>query len=124
MTTMRDVNAWLDTPGGHAFIAECGGRSRALAALVEADRAGRDAAYALNVERQRSGLDPLAADAAMTAVRPRGGPQVAGPTDEVKAAFREPGWRVRAGDDDGAYGPVRWDGQAQGWIDFVNAGRG
>jgi hypothetical protein len=121
MTTLRDVHAWLDTPGGHVFQAECGGRSQALAALIEADQAARDGAYALNQERQRNGLDALPADAAMTAVRPRGGPQVSGRTDDVKAQFRDPSWRVKVGTDEAEHAPVRWDGQAQGWINFVNS---
>jgi len=120
---MGDVRAWLDSPGGHVYVAQCGGYQQALAALVSEHTAMQRDSYELNAERQRQGLRPLAADEAQNAVRPRGGPVVSGDADGIRRQFRDPSWRVGIATDDSKSLPVRWDPQAQRLISFVAASR-
>ena len=123
MTSLNDVHAWLNSPAGHAYQAECGGYSAALSALITANQRETSAAYEFNQERQRNGQDALPASAALMAVRPRGGPSLAGSTDAVKARFRDPGWRLRVGVEEDA-GPVNWDPGSRNLINWARAQTG
>lgn len=124
MTTLADLQHWLDSAGGHAFQAVHGSRQAALAALVAQDREMRQAAWSLNADRERDGLRLLGPDEAANAVRPPGGPSVAGQTDQVCRQFRDPSWRVRVGADDTADSPVHWDGRTLAQVNAVRAARG
>ena len=48
MTSLNDVHAWLNSPAGHAYQAECGGYSAALSALITANQRETSAAYEFN----------------------------------------------------------------------------
>ena len=124
MTTVNDLHAWLESAGGHVYVAQCGGYQQALNALIAEDAQTSAAAYDLNRERERSGLPPLGRAAAATAVRPTGGPALDGTASAIRDRFRDPNWRVKVTTDDTADNPVRLDDRSAAMTNAVRAARG
>lgn len=124
MSSLNGSYDWLETPAGHIFVAQCGSRTAAINAIVQADIQERNDAYALNQHRAMSGQSPIQGQAAIEAVRDHNGPQLTGSAEDIRNSCRDPFWRISHQDDQSASTPIRWEPRSLGIINHVRAGNG